>query len=256
MPPLDLRGWGKVTGGGAPANPYTPATIPGLLATFDPAAPYVTKAGTPERVSSFFSRDGVYELVQASGPAQLEWSATGILGKPAVYGDGARFIAATIALAGLLDASASMSAVCITDLDASAGASVFWGIGDSGASNNLVQVYASGASRQLNMGRFVPAGNTVTTNASALVGTSPEYSAVFYDGSSGSFNVGGTDWAGGANTRAPACDMFSLGAARFAGAYTNYLRGWLGPVWIYDHPLTAGERTTLWNFIVSEYPGI
>lgn len=253
-PPLDLREWGKVTGGGAP--PFTPATIPGLLAWFDPDAAYVTKAGTPERTSSWVSREGnAYTLVQAAGPAQPEWSATGIQSRPAMLYDGAQYLDGAGGLATLLSGAVAFSVVSVIR-PLFTGTRSIWAFNPAGAGLesrlayyrlNVVEYAATYTQRD-------GVGTTLTATTTAL--PAPSWWTTLHTGSAVSFQIDGANVAGGADTRAPNVVSFSTGGRLSGGAWGVYLRGWIADVIVYDHALTAAELAVINAWVRRKYAGI
>lgn len=235
------------SGGAAPVTPETAAT--GLIEWLDPSATYVTE--TAGRVSSFVGRTTGYEFLQASGPAQPLWSATGVLGQPAMYFDGARFMESIDGLAELLDGSAANSVYAVVDRDTAAAQNAVLSLGEqSGGFTEYVIMRSASTSGNIEVNR----AGTLTTGATAI-GTSPEYVAWHYGSAACAFRVGGAAVAGGASATTPACDLTVLGA-RKVGSYAAYMTGWIAEIMIYDHVLTAGEIAALEGYITAKYVGI
>lgn len=252
MPPLDLREWGKVTGGGAPPGAlYIPATIPDLLAAWDPAPAYVTTvAGPPTRLRNYFSREGNgYELEQLSGPAQFEWSATGILGKPAIYGDGARLISGAAALAGLMSGATDYTRYWIAAQDAALSTHTHVATCDSGVSTNLDYTYGSAAD-------LVHYRHPTAKTYVGAVAAGPRYYAVTRSGSNVTLYSNGVASSTTAIATNPTVDLFALGSRRFNGSWATYMLGWIGTVLCYGRALSAGELATLNTWATTEYPGL
>lgn len=231
-----------------------PETITGLLAWWDPAADYITRDGS-DLVSAWVSREGNdYNLAQASGPAQLTWSATGIQSMPALTGAGAQYLALTTALGAALDGSAAFTVAMVVDLDATTQCA-FFAVGDSANSANAITCRHSGAVTTVQSFRIDTGGNT-GVSGTATLGTNPEYVSYEYDGTTWSFRVGGAAAGSGAGVRTPVCDLVSVGARRQSGAYGQYITGKIADIFVYDHVLTAGETTTLEGYITGKYVGI
>jgi hypothetical protein len=257
IPPLMRRGgrFSAPVGAAAPAL-EAPETISGLLAWFDPSI-NVTKAGTPERVSSHISREGnEYEILQASGPAQFLWSATGILGNPAFYGDGARYLDGVVALGEMIDGSAPHSIVFVCDRDTTTSFDTVFAIGaEAGTSVSFVR---PAGTNFFNHSRFRADGGTSSYASTAAATASPSYHVLTYDGTNSAWRSNGVSGGSGANAIAQdvACVRTAIGARRFNGTYASFMTGWIGDVLVYDHVLTVGEITTLEDWISAKYVGI
>lgn len=238
------------------SNLLVPETKAGLLAWFQPASDYVTKDGS-NRVSGFEDRYSGYSAEQASGPAQPLWSATGIGGKPAIFYDGARYLSTQDGvLAGLLDASAPFTSFAVVDRDSNPPDTI-WALGTAASSTNLIDVRFTGASPTSTDFAARIASGAATTNlgtqtdneAAGLLVTT--YSGTQYN----SWVNNNASLISAANTRAPVCDRFFLGAGWYSGAINAPMHDWIGDVILYDSVLSAGDIADVTQYL-SDYYGL
>lgn len=214
---------------------------PGAVAFYDSSVGITLSSGV---VTDWTPRVGS-EVVSAAGVARPAYAADYKGGKSGVTFDGSTdyLHKTSSALAAVMDGAQAYSSLLVAKTAGSATRAV-WGAGAQATAEYVREGVNSGADWRVR--RTTAAGSTTNTGTGAVGTTNPFLITNVYTGSAYSGWTNGLQTLNGsANTRAPLCDIFSIGALFETGS-PGYLFD--GPIWcvlLSTSQWSTQERQTL-----------
>lgn len=257
MPPLDLREWGCVSGGGISAPPVPappdPSTISGLIAWFDPTQ-NLTVSGSD--VDSWASSYGPGNTVSNTGSTRPTYLASGLLSKPCVSfsRSASECLTGASTLAAAIDNRAPFTAIAVVQFASTSTSQAMFGAG-----NNVISdrsgVFSIVTAPNYRI-TFASGGGTTGFTSTAVPSTSPAICAFVYDGTNFSFRLNGSVFSGATSTRTPTCNVFSIGCQVLSGVAQTFFDGLIGDVTVYDSALSAANCEIVEAYFRYKYPGL
>ena len=206
----------------------------------------LTKDGS-ENVSNLASRIGVH-TVASSGGNRPVWGATSPSGARGIAFTAAsshRLVDPLTTLGGLYDDVQAYSWLWVGKIAAPTTAQRTFSFGNAGSTTDIISsstVSGTGVDR---FQRINAAGGLTTNDGSAHSTAIVCHTGVFTGSAVSSWLNGTLSINAGANTRAPACDQFMIGALRTAGAYTAHFGGEFYALILSRSQWTTTERQAL-----------